>query len=118
MNLVADESVDRQIVERLRLDGHAVVYVAELAPSSSDDAVLAEANQRNSLLVTADTDFGELVFRLKRLNAGVVLLRLGGLAPLVKAELASNAIRDHAAELPGKFSVISPGVLRIRPTVH
>lgn len=29
MNFVADESVDRQIVERLRNDGHSVWYVAD-----------------------------------------------------------------------------------------
>jgi hypothetical protein len=29
MNFVADESVDRQIVDRLREDGHKVWYVAE-----------------------------------------------------------------------------------------
>ena len=32
MNLLADESVDRQIVERLRQDGHRVTYVAEMEP--------------------------------------------------------------------------------------
>ena len=32
MNFVADESVDRQIVERLRNDDHSVWYVAEMAP--------------------------------------------------------------------------------------
>jgi len=36
MNFVADESVDRQIVERLRNDGHSVWYVAEMAPSISE----------------------------------------------------------------------------------
>jgi Domain of unknown function (DUF5615) len=40
MNLVADEGVDRQIVERLREDGHDMVYVAELLPSITDDEVL------------------------------------------------------------------------------
>jgi hypothetical protein len=29
MNLLADEGVDKQIVERLRLDGYDVLYVAE-----------------------------------------------------------------------------------------
>jgi len=29
MNFIADESIDRQIVERLRDDGHFVWYVAE-----------------------------------------------------------------------------------------
>jgi hypothetical protein len=33
-------------VERLRQDSHDVVYVAELAPSITDDEVLREANRR------------------------------------------------------------------------
>jgi predicted nuclease of predicted toxin-antitoxin system len=69
MNLVADEGVDRQIVEQLRQDGHDVAYIAELAPSISDDEVLQQANDRHALLVTADKDFGELVFRLNRVAA-------------------------------------------------
>jgi uncharacterized protein DUF5615 len=43
VNLFADESVDRPVVERLRQDSHDVVYVAELAPSITDDDVLREA---------------------------------------------------------------------------
>lgn len=35
MNLLADEGVDRAIVDRLRQEGHDVVYVAELSPSLS-----------------------------------------------------------------------------------
>lgn len=54
MNFLADESVDRQIVERLRQDGHLVWYVAEMEPGISDDIVLASANQEAALLLTAD----------------------------------------------------------------
>ncbi len=32
MNLLIDESVDRQIVARLRQEGHEVSYVAEMEP--------------------------------------------------------------------------------------
>lgn len=32
MNLLADESVDRPIVERPRQDSHTVVYIEELHP--------------------------------------------------------------------------------------
>ena len=39
MNLLADESVDRQIVDRLRREGHAVRYVAEMEPGIPDDIV-------------------------------------------------------------------------------
>jgi predicted nuclease of predicted toxin-antitoxin system len=114
MNLLADEGVDRQIVERLRLDGHAVLYIAEMEPSISDDIVLDRANQRDALLVTADKDFGELVFRQGRINTGVVLLRLGGLALETKAGIVSQVFREHAAAMMQAFSVISPGIVRIR----
>ena len=40
MNFSADESVDHQIVDRLRQDGHAGRYVAEMEPGISDDIVL------------------------------------------------------------------------------
>ena len=81
MNLLADESVDGPVVERLRQEGHEVVYVAEISPSVVDEEVLQRANTSAALLVTADKDFGELVFRQGRLHAGVVLLRLAGLPP-------------------------------------
>jgi hypothetical protein len=32
VNFLADESVDRQIVDRLREDDHAVRYIAEMEP--------------------------------------------------------------------------------------
>ena len=48
MNILADENIDRQIVERLRQDGHAVLSVAELDPSISDDDVLAMAQRVKS----------------------------------------------------------------------
>ena len=114
MNLLADESVEREIVDRLRADGHVTVYVAELSPSITDDEVMDEANSRGALLVTADKDFGVLVYRLGRLHNGVVLVRLEGLSPTAKAETVSALFRNHAAELAGGFCVVSPGSIRIR----
>jgi predicted nuclease of predicted toxin-antitoxin system len=114
MNLVADESVDRPVVDRLRQEGHDVIYVAELAPGISDDEALQRANDRHALLVTEDQDFGELVFRIGRVHAGVVLLRLAGLSAATKAEIVAQVVRDRALELPDSFSVISPGAVRIR----
>lgn len=63
MNLPADESVDRQVVERLRRDGHELIFIAGSAPGITDDLVLERANEKMALLLTADKDFGELAFR-------------------------------------------------------
>jgi predicted nuclease of predicted toxin-antitoxin system len=115
MNFFADESVDHPIVERLRADGHDVLAVAEMTPSIPDDTVLAHANQREDLLLTGDKDFGELVFRQHQVTAGVVLIRLAGLSAGAKAGIVSAAIREHGEELLHAFTVISPGMVRIRP---
>lgn len=80
MNLLADESVDEQIVQRLRREGMDVSYVAEMEPGIPDELVLNRSNEANALLLTADKDFGELVFRDNRTARGVVLIRLAGLS--------------------------------------
>ena len=102
------------MVERLRQDSHDVVYVAELAPRITDDEVLRNANDRSAVLVTADKDFGELVFRQGAIHSGGVLLRLAGLANATKGEIVAEVCRLRAAESIGSFTVISPGQVRIR----
>lgn len=114
MNLLADESVDGPIVDRLRNDGHYVDYVAELDPSIDDDAVLGRANQNQALRIPADRDFGELVFRLGRIHSGVVLIRLAGLSSKAKANTVSRVLAKNGNEMSSAFSVISPGRVRIR----
>ena len=114
MNFVADESIDRQIVDRLRQNGYIVQYVAEMEPGISDDTVLELANREGAILLTADKDFGELVFRKRLIAAGVLLIRLAGLPAACKAEVVASAIERHAAELPSAFAVIAPGSIRIR----
>ena len=116
MNLLADESVDRQIVERLRQEGHQVMYVAETEPSVSDNIVFDGANEESALLITGDKDFGEIVFREGRLGSGgVVLLRLAGLPAQIRAEIVSDVFRERGSEFPNNFSVVAPGKVRIRP---
>jgi len=114
MNFVADEGVDRQIVERLRVDGHSVLYVAEMAPGIPDDVVLTHANQESALLLTADKDFGEMVYRQSHLANGVILVRLAGLSSVQKAQIVASAIADHIQEMSKAFTVIEPGRVRVR----
>jgi hypothetical protein len=41
-------------------------------------------------------------------------IRLAGIGHELKAGLVSAAIRDHAVELPGSFTVIEPGSVCVR----
>ena len=115
MRLLADEDVDGQIVDRLRGQGHDVLYMAEADPGTNDDEVLSQAFSAGAVLVTADKDFGELVFRMGQASNGVVLLRLAGLSPDAKADLVADVFARHGDEFHAAFSVITPGAVRIRP---
>jgi predicted nuclease of predicted toxin-antitoxin system len=116
LNLLADEGVDRQIVVRLREEGHNVSYVAEMEPGIPDETVLEFANSEARALLTADNDFGELAFRQRLIAAsGIILVRLAGLSQEEKAKTVVSAISEHGRELvAGTFAVITPGTVRVR----
>jgi predicted nuclease of predicted toxin-antitoxin system len=45
------------------MHGNEVLYVAELDPEIDDESVLSLDRETNAILLTADKDFGDLVFR-------------------------------------------------------
>lgn len=114
MIFLADANIPRQVIERLRTDGHTVFVIAEMAPGINDETVLAIANRENALLITADKDFGELIFHESRTAIGVILLRLGSLSTSQRAVIVAAAIEQHSEALRGSFTVITPGQIRIR----
>ena len=114
MKIVADESVDFTVVVSLRLLNYDVYYVAEGNSGIKDEEVLEIAGKENRLLLTADKDFGELVYRLKLSHNGVVLYRLSGLSNEKKALIISSCFQSHSAEMSNQFTVISSNLIRIR----
>ncbi len=59
MNL-ADEWVDKPIVDVLRSNGFNVLYILETNPGADDEFILTMANADKRILLTQDKDFGEL----------------------------------------------------------
>lgn len=101
---IADENIDAPIIARLRADGLDILSVGELDPGIDDDRVLEIANQQSRILITSDRDFGELVFRLGRSAAGILLLRLAGLSG--RKEQSSS--RPRSLSMAPSFSARSP----------
>jgi predicted nuclease of predicted toxin-antitoxin system len=117
MELVADESIDAPIIERLRADGHVVWSVAENRPTISDLEVLQIATAQQCVLLTDDNDFGELVFRFG-LPApyGVTRIKLANTLPIARrAEIVAQALATHGLQLIGHLAVIEEDRVRIRP---
>lgn len=117
MKLLADENLDLSVVARLREAGHQVLAVAEMEPGIPDEVVLNLANAEGAILVTGDKDFGELAFRQSLVHHGVILVRLAGLPAAVKAATLIQFLEEHPLEIPGSFTVLSPGMARIRKRV-
>ena len=114
MRFLADEGVDGSIVGAARDDGHDVRWMAEELEGTKDDVILDFAVRDARILITEDKDFGELVYRQRLHHSGVVLVRVDGVSNVEKARIVALAIREHEADLPGAFTVIQHGTIRIR----
>jgi predicted nuclease of predicted toxin-antitoxin system len=114
MNFLADEGVDKPIVDLLRTSGFDVHYILETHPGSLDEEILTIANEENRILLTQDKDFGELVYRLKHVHQGVILIRLGTTPAPEKARLVNFVLLEYADKLANAFTVIQASAVRIR----
>ena len=108
MRLLADTNIDGPIVSALRDAGHDVVWVYEDARRMADPNILARAVREDRLLITFDTDFGELTF-LEHLPAhcGVVLFRIAQAVTVLEAAQLIAHNLDAPVEWAGLFWVIN-----------
>jgi len=51
----ADEGVERQIIERLRLGGHRVACITEMSPGITDEVVPMRSQTSARVLITSET---------------------------------------------------------------
>jgi predicted nuclease of predicted toxin-antitoxin system len=62
VRLLIDANLSPSIASRLREQGHEAVHVADIGMlSASDDKILAHAATSGQVIISADTDFGELL---------------------------------------------------------
>jgi predicted nuclease of predicted toxin-antitoxin system len=94
--------------------GYEVISIQEKHQGISDREVLEVAKQSNALLVTEDSDFGELVFSYHEKSVGVIFLRFvaDDLAAITTSLL--TVLQRPTPDLHRKFVVISPHKIRIR----
>jgi predicted nuclease of predicted toxin-antitoxin system len=112
--IVADESVDYPIIESVRSAGWVVWSVSEECPSVADDIVLEIASEKAAILVTMDSDFGELVFeRNQKPPLCVIFMRNKGLT-LAKAIRLLHATLS-LDDLSGRYVTLTRSSKRQRP---
>lgn len=114
MRFLADENVPGPAVAALRESGHDVLWIKEAIPGAEDAAVLDLAQRERRVVVTADTDFGELVFR-SGLSAqcGIVLIRLAWTDPEADNHTIATALASRD-DWGGVLAVVERDRVRIR----
>lgn len=76
MKFLVDECLTRDVAERLSAAGHDAVHVGELELLGVTDLeVMASAVESGRVVISADTDFGELLAKGGRTLPSVILLR-------------------------------------------
>ena len=112
--ILADESVDFRLVKSLREAEQEVKAIIELSPGISDDEVLTLANRLNAILLTEDKDFGELTYRLKKPNKGILLFRLSGESTENKIRILKQILTEYGERLGDSFTVVTVNKVRIK----
>ncbi len=107
MRLLVDECTGPAVARWLRDTSHDVFSVYDQARGMDDDAVIQKAFAENWILITNDKDFGEKVYRERRLHKGVVFLRLDDERAIVKIETLKRLLETYADRLPNNFVVVT-----------
>ena len=105
MRFLADAGISPRTVEFLRGHGHTAIHVRELGMQRAPDRLVVEkARAEESVILTFDLDFGEIlalgvlarpsvmIFRLSDERADAVNLRLQGVISEQAEALASGAL--------------------------
>jgi predicted nuclease of predicted toxin-antitoxin system len=74
MKFLIDRCAGRVVADWLRASGHDVAEARERGADPGDRVLLEWANAESRVLVTIDTDFGQLVFLDKQAHSGIVRL--------------------------------------------
>jgi len=112
MRFLIDRCAGTLIAQWLRTHGHDVVESRELGPDPGDYVLLKWASHESRILVTIDTDFGQLVFLEGLSHSG--LIRLPDVPSDERLRIIEELIQRFQTELEaGSIITVRGGKIRI-----
>ncbi len=118
LKFLVDVGVSKKVEDWLRNQGYDVKCARDLDPRMLDMEILKIAVSENRMVITMDTDFGELVYNSGLAHAGVMLLRLEDAKADEKVKVIRGILRDHSDKILNCFCVYKDGKLRVRRQTH
>jgi predicted nuclease of predicted toxin-antitoxin system len=97
MQFLLDSCISGFAVRELRAAGYGVVWTAEGPEDPGDDVILEQAAKERRILVTADKDFGDLVFVFRKPHPTIV--RLVEIPARMQGKILLRLIETHQDEL-------------------
>jgi predicted nuclease of predicted toxin-antitoxin system len=115
MRFLLDQSAEARIGVFLNGVGHDATRVGkDYPPGLPDDEVLAIAVAEQRILITNDSDFGELIFKHLHAHAGVIYLRFAlDTTANQKVAAIERLLTDHVDDLD-QYMTVTPRGVRIR----
>jgi predicted nuclease of predicted toxin-antitoxin system len=112
MRFLIDRCAGRIIADWLRSQGHDVVETRERGPDPGDRVLLEWAAQESRILITIDTDFGQLVFLEGQPHSG--LIRLPDVSSKQRVLILKDLIERFQSEIESHAIVtVRGGKIRI-----
>ena len=112
MRFLIDRCAGTFIAEWLRTQGHDVVESRERGPDPGDRVLLEWAAQESRILITIDTDFGQLVFLERQSHCG--LIRLPDVSSSDRVVIIKNLLDRYQKELESQAIItVRGGKIRI-----
>jgi predicted nuclease of predicted toxin-antitoxin system len=116
VRFLVDESLSQRVARLMRDAGHDAVHVGDLDLLGAPDIdVMAAARKDDRTVISADTDFGELLAIGRHPGPSVILLRRAPHLPDEQAELLLAALGGVEADLDaGAVVSLGRGRARVR----
>jgi predicted nuclease of predicted toxin-antitoxin system len=116
MRFLIDECLARRVAELLTQHGHDAVHVRAVGLlGTTDAAILTAASTDGRVVISADTDFGELLYLTDAVAPSVILLRRRSHEPADQARAIVAALIDVEDDLiAGAIVVIDRARIRVR----
>jgi len=115
VKFLADAHVSVEMVAMIRGLGHDCADASAIPPRMPDVDVLRMAADDGRVVVTADKDFGELVFVHQIACLGVVLVRVSLADETDRVARVRSVWATVLSRLPGSFVTITACGVRARP---
>jgi predicted nuclease of predicted toxin-antitoxin system len=119
LRLLADHCISREIIDAIREMGHDVVRLKDvLAPDSPDAVVIAKAKEIDSVLISLNGDFADIITYPPEAYEGIITLQVRN-HPEIIPQLIGR-LRLYLTSHPdrafyrGKLLIVEPHRIRVR----